>query len=71
MLQPEITKNYDEIAELEDQIEYEKQRADEVDALNAKVDSGDGDDYIEKIAREKLGMVKKDELVFVDVTGEE
>lgn len=68
MLQPQINENYDMISELEAQIEYEEQRADEVDALKEIVDS---DEYIEKIAREKLGMIRKDEIVFVDITGEE
>jgi cell division protein DivIC len=68
MLQPQINENYDIISELEAQIEYEEQRADEVDALKEIVDS---DEYIEKIAREKLGMIRKDEIVFVDITGEE
>ncbi len=68
MLQPQITDNYDKITELESQIEYEQKRAEEVDALKENVDS---DEYIEKIAREKLGMIRKDEIVFVDVTGEE
>ncbi len=68
MLQPQITDNYDKMAELESQIEYEQKRAEEVDALKENVDS---DEYIEKIAREKLGMIRKDEIIFVDVTGEE
>ena len=68
MYQPQITDNYDKISELEAQIEYEQQRADEVDALKENVDS---DEYIEKIAREKLGMIRKDEIMFIDVTGEE
>lgn len=68
MLQPQITDNYDKISELKSQIEYEQQRAEEVDALKENVNS---DEYIEKIAREKLGMIRKDEIVFIDVTGEE
>ena len=56
------------ISDLEAQIEYEEQRANEVDSLKEIVDS---DEYIEKIAREKLGMIRKDEIVFVDITGEE
>ncbi len=67
-LQPQITENYDKISELQSQIEYEEQRAKEVDALKENVDSYE---YIEKIAREKLGMIRKDEIVFIDVTGEE
>ena len=68
MYQPQITDNYDKISELKAQIEYEQQRANEVDALKENVDS---DEYIEKIAREKLGMIRKDEIVFIDITGEE
>ena len=68
MLQPQITENYDKISELEAQIEYEQKRADEVDALKENVDT---DEYIEKIAREKLGMIRKDEIMFIDITGEE
>ena len=68
MLQPDISNNKDKIDELNAQIEYEKQRAEEVDGLKENVDS---DEYIEKIAREKLGMIRKDEIVFIDVTGEE
>ena len=67
MLQPQITDNYDKISELESQIEYEQKRAEEVDALKENVNT---DEYIEKIAREKLGMIRKDEIVFVDVTGD-
>lgn len=59
------------ISDLEAQIEYEEQRADEADALKEIVDSDEYDEYIEKIAREKLGMIRKDEIVFVDITGEE
>ena len=67
-LQPQITQNYDKISELKSKIEYEEQRAEEVDALKENVDSYE---YIEKIAREKLGMIRKDEIVFIDITGEE
>lgn len=66
--QPQITSNMDEIAELESMINYEKQRAEEIDKMKQNVNS---DEYIEKIAREKLGMIRKDEIVFIDVTGEE
>jgi len=67
-LQPQISENNDKIAELESQISYEQQRAEEIDNMKENVNS---DEYIEKIAREKLGMIKKDEIVFIDVTGEE
>ena len=31
-------------------------------------ENSDSDEYIEKIARERLGMVKNDEIVFIDVS---
>lgn len=67
MQQPEITKNEEKIAKLQEQIEYEKKRAEEVEIMKSKVDT---DEYIEKVAREKLGMIKRDEIVFIDVSGE-
>lgn len=67
MLQPQISKNQDKIAELEDQIDYQTKKAEEVDNLKLNVNS---DEYIEKIARENLGMIRKDEIVFIDVTGQ-
>ena len=66
MQQPKILKNQDRIATLQEKIEYEKQRIQEVDELKDKVDS---DEYIEKVAREKLGLIKNDEIVFIDVSG--
>ena len=65
--QPQISENKAQIAELEKKIEYEKTRIAEVEDLKSKVDT---DEYIEKVAREKLGMVKRDELIFMDVSGE-
>lgn len=64
--QPQITKNEATIAELKEKIEYEKKRTEEVEELKTKVDT---DEYIEKVAREKLGMIKRDEIVFVDISG--
>lgn len=64
--QPQITENKAQIAELEEKIEYEKKRIEEVEELKTKVDS---DEYIEKVAREKLGMIKRDEIVFIDIAG--
>lgn len=68
MQQPNITSNQERIAELEGQIEYEKKRIEEVEDLKTKVNT---DEYIEKVAREKLGMIKRDEIVFIDISGEE
>ena len=68
MHQPEIIKNQDIISELKAQKAYEQKRGEEIDNMKQNVDS---DEYIEKIAREKLGMVRKDEIIFIDVNGEE
>lgn len=67
MRQPQITDNTAKIAALEEKIEYEKKRIQEVEELKSKVDT---DEYIEKTAREKLGMIKRDEIVFIDIAGE-
>lgn len=64
--QPQIIKNEAMIAELKEKIEYEKKRTEEVEELKTKVDT---DEYIEKVAREKLGMIKRDEIVFIDISG--
>lgn len=65
MQQPQIIANKEEIARLEEQIEYEGVRQEEVDEMSEMVGT---DEYIEKIAREKLGMVKADEKIFIDVS---
>ena len=65
MQQPQIIENKAEIAKLNEQIEYEHDRQTEVENLNDIVDT---DEYIEKIAREKLGMIKADERIFIDVS---
>lgn len=67
MLQPEIVANQEEIDRLREQIAYEQKRAEEIDNMHESMDS---DEYIEKVAREKLGMIKKDEIVFIDVSGQ-
>ena len=94
--QPQITKNEDRIAELEEQIEYEKKRTEEIENIKERVIGGvekqkelaeeekdsdgdkdtgesleidtEADEYIEKVAREKLGLVKRDEIIFVDIS---
>jgi cell division protein DivIC len=48
-------------AELEQQIRDEEIRADDIENLKDYVDS---DEFIEKIAREKLGLVYEDEIIF-------
>lgn len=68
LMQPQIIKNQDKIAELKEQKAYEQKRGEEIDRLKQNSDS---DEYIEKIAREKLGMIRKDEILFIDINGEE
>lgn len=65
MQQPEILENKAEIARLNEEIEYEKARQEEVESVRESVDT---DEYIERIAREKLGMIKANEKIFVDVS---
>ena len=47
--------------ELNQQIQDEEIRADEIKNMEEQVDS---DEYIEKIARDKLGLVYEDEVVY-------
>ena len=47
--------------ELENQILQEQERAEELEELEKQVQT---DQYREKVAREKLGMVKDGEIVF-------
>ncbi len=68
MQQPQINKNRERIARLEDQIEYEQERQAEIEDLKDKVNS---DEYIEKMASEKLGLVKSTAKIFVDVSQDE
>lgn len=63
--QPQITANREKIARLNEQLAYEQQRSEEVDHLKEIVGT---DEYIEKMAREKLGLIKENEKVFVDVS---
>lgn len=67
MLQPAIAANSNQAAKILENIEYENQRIEEINAMMEKVGT---DEYIEKIAREKLGMIKADEIVFVDISGQ-
>lgn len=68
MQQPQIAANKREIAKLNEQIKYEKQRQVEIDEMRDKVNT---DEYIEKIAEEKLGLVKNNVKIFVDVSSGE
>lgn len=66
--QPSINKNKEIINELNGQIAEQTKKQEEVDRMRENVNS---DEYIEKIARDELGMVKNDEIVFVDISEEE
>lgn len=68
MQQPQIKQNREQIAQLEDRIEYEKERQVEIENLKDKVNS---DEYIEKMASEKLGLVKSDAKIFIDISQEQ
>ena len=48
-------------AELERQIEEEKERSSEIDELEKYVGT---DEYIEEVAKEKLGLVNENEIIF-------
>lgn len=67
MLQPEINQNKEKIDSLNGKITKQQQKLDELDELAEKVDT---DEYIEKVAREKLGLVKENEIIFYDVASE-
>ena len=67
MLQPVISANNKKAVQISEDIDYENQRRKEIDAVMQKAGT---DEYIEKIAREKLGMIKADEIVFVDISGQ-
>ncbi|MCC8102584.1 MAG: septum formation initiator family protein [Clostridiales bacterium] len=51
----------EQIADLEEQIQDEEVRADEIDELSEYLNS---DEYVEKLAREKLGLVYGDEVIY-------
>lgn len=67
MQQPKITQNKEKIEKLNVQITQQQDKLNELDELSTKVDT---DEYIEKVAREKLGLVKENEIIFIDVAGE-
>lgn len=61
--QGEINDYNDKIEEINSQIAYEEKHSKE---LEEKSELYSSDDYIEKVARDELGLVKADEKVFVD-----
>lgn len=67
VLQPIVSANYEKAEQLDIDISYENQRITEINLMAEKAGT---DEYIEKIAREKLGMIKSDEIVFIDISGQ-
>jgi Septum formation initiator len=59
-----IRDKSNQIASVNQKIEDEKSKTEE---LKKQKDQVNSPEYIEKIARDQLGMVKPDEKVFVDV----
>lgn len=64
-LQLQIGEKKQEQAQLQQQIELQKLRNAEVKAL---LESENSDDYVARIAREKLGYLSPGERVFVDIS---
>lgn len=67
MQYPQISKNSREIAIFEKKAEEERNRQAEIDDLRTKVNT---DEYIQRIASEKLGLVKSNAKIFKDISGE-
>lgn len=56
-----IAANAEEIANVQSQIDAENQRTEDIKALQEYMKS---DEYIEKEAKEKLGLIKDNEIIF-------
>ena len=63
---PIIDANSKSAAKLSEDIAKEQTRIEEIEAISSMVGT---DEFIEKIAREKLGMIKANEIVFIDISG--
>ena len=64
---PIIDSNDKIAAKLSEDIAKEQSRIEEIDATRSMAGT---DEFIEKIAREKLGMIKANEIVFIDISGQ-
>ena len=62
-----ITNNSKEISELSEQLAQTEQELEEINDSAAEYSS---DEFVEKVARERLGLVRPDETIFIDVTNE-
>lgn len=67
VLQPIVSANYEKAEQLDYDISCENQRIEEINRMTEAVGT---DEYIEKVAREKLGMIRSDEIVFIDISGQ-
>lgn len=65
---PRINAGKARIESLTKQLEYEQQRQQEIEVLS---DRSNTDEYIEKIASERLGLIKSNAKIFIDVSGEQ
>ena len=63
---PIIDANTKSAEKLMDDIAKEQSRIDEIDAISKMAGT---DEFIEKIAREQLGMIKANEILFIDISG--
>lgn len=64
---PIIAANNEMAVRIQEDIDKENRHIEELDAA---LESAGTDEYIEKIAREKLGMIKANEIVFIDISGQ-
>lgn len=60
-LQQQISDCKTEMKEVQSQIDEENERTKEIDETKERMDT---DDYVAEVAREKLGLVKDNEIVF-------
>lgn len=60
-LQLQISDCKTEMKEVQSQIDEENERTKEIDETKERMDT---DDYVAEVAREKLGLVKDNEIVF-------
>lgn len=66
-IQSQLSNKKQELASLQQQLSTQLEENEE---LQKTLDTGINDEYVEKIAREKLGYVSPFERVFIDVTQE-
>lgn len=59
-----ITNLNNEISKLESELELTKKKNKEI---QSEIDNSKSSEFIEKMAREKLKMVKKDEIVYIKI----